>query len=44
MLKLLDFDKDFDIHSNAFDFAIRGILMQDGRPMVFESKMLSETE
>jgi hypothetical protein len=35
MLKLLDFDKDFDIHSNVFDFAIGGVLVQDGRPVVF---------
>jgi len=27
MLKLFYFDKDFKIHSDAFDFAIRGILM-----------------
>jgi hypothetical protein len=34
MLKL----SNFEIHSNAFDFAIRGVLMQDGRPVMFESK------
>jgi hypothetical protein len=44
MLKLLDFDKDFEIHSNASNFAIRGVLMQEGRPMAFENKKLSETE
>jgi hypothetical protein len=44
MLKLPDFDKDFEIHSDASDFAIRGVLVQDGRPMAFESKKLSETE
>jgi len=44
VLKLLDFDKDFEIHSNAFDFAIRGVLVQEGRSMAFESKKLSETE
>ncbi len=44
VLKLLDFDKDFEIHSNAFNFAIGGILMQDGRPVAFESKKLSEIE
>jgi hypothetical protein len=37
MLKLPDFDKDLDIHSNAFDFAIGGVLMQDGRLVAFES-------
>jgi hypothetical protein len=44
VLKLLDFDKDFEIHSDAFDFAIGGVLVQDGRPVAFESKKLSETE
>jgi hypothetical protein len=42
VLKLLDFDKDFEIHSNAFDFAIKGVLVQDGRVVAFESKKLSE--
>jgi hypothetical protein len=37
VLKLPDFDKDFEIHSDAFDFAIGGVIMQDGRPMAFES-------
>jgi hypothetical protein len=44
MLKLSDFDKDFEIHSNAFDFAIRGILVQDGKSVAFESKKLSKTK
>ncbi len=44
VLKLVDFDKDFEIHSNAFDFAIGGVLVQDGRPVTFESKKLSEME
>jgi hypothetical protein len=44
VLKLPDFDKDFEIHSDASDFAIRGVIVQDGRPVAFESKKLSETE
>ncbi len=44
MLKLPDFDKDFEIHSDASDFAIGGVIMQDGRLVAFESKKLSETE
>jgi len=44
VLKLLDFDKEFEIHSDAFDFAIGGVLVQEGRPVAFESKKLSETE
>ncbi len=38
VLKLPDFDKDFEIHSDASNFAIGGILVQDGRPVAFESK------
>jgi hypothetical protein len=30
VLKLHDFDKDFEIHSNASDFAIGGVLVQVG--------------
>jgi hypothetical protein len=41
VLKLPDFDKDFEIHFDAFDLAIRGVLVQDGRSMVFESKKLN---
>jgi len=44
VLKLPNFDKDFEIHSNASNFAIGGVLVQDGRPVTFESKKLSETE
>jgi len=44
VLKLLNFDKDFEIHSDASDFAIKGVLVQEGRPVAFESKKLSETK
>ncbi len=44
MLKLPDFDKDFEIHSDAFNFAIGGVLVQEGRPVAFESKKLSKTK
>jgi len=44
VLKLLNFDKDFEIHSDASDFTIGGVIVQDGRPVAFESKKLSETE
>jgi len=42
MLKLPNFDKDFEIHSNVFDFVIRGILMQNGRLVTFENKKLNK--
>jgi hypothetical protein len=44
VLKLFNFDKDFEIHSNVSDFAIGRVLMQDGRLVVFESKKLGKTK
>jgi hypothetical protein len=44
VLKLPDFDKDFEIHFNASDFAIGGVIVQDGRLVAFKSKKLSETK
>jgi hypothetical protein len=43
VLKLPNFDKDFEIHSDASNFAIGGVLVQDGRLVAFESKTLNET-
>jgi hypothetical protein len=44
VLKLPNFDKDFEIHSDASDFAIGGILVQDGKSMAFKNKKLNDTE
>jgi hypothetical protein len=44
VLKLPDFDKDFEIHSDASDFAIEGVLVQDGRSVAFESKKLNKMD
>ncbi len=44
VLKLLDFDKAFEIHSDASNFAIGRVLVQDGRPVAFESKKLNDTK
>jgi hypothetical protein len=44
VLKLPDFNKDFEIHFDASNFAIGGILVQERRLMAFESKKLNETE
>jgi hypothetical protein len=42
VLKLPNFNKDFEIHFDAFNFAIRGVLVQDGKLVAFERKTLSE--
>ncbi len=44
MLKLPNFDKDFEIHFDASNFAIGRFLVQDGRMVAFENKKLSEME
>lgn len=44
VLVLPDFNKIYEIHTDASDFAIGGVLMQDGHPIAYESRKLNETE
>ncbi len=44
MLKLPDFDKKFKIQCDAYDFVIKGVLIEDGRLVAFENKKLNEIE
>lgn len=37
VLALLDHTKVFEIHTDASNFAIRRVLMQDSHPIAFES-------
>ena len=40
VLKFPEFNKPFEVHMDVSDFAIGGVLMQDGRPIAYESKKL----
>ncbi len=44
VLKLPDFDKDFEIHSDASYFVIGRVLVQDRKLVAFENKKLTKTE
>ena len=44
MLRLLDFELPFEVHTNASDRALGGVLVQKGHPIAFESKKLKEVE
>ncbi|GKE34188.1 zinc finger, CCHC-type containing protein, partial [Tanacetum coccineum] len=44
VLRLPDVTMPFELHTDASNFAIRGVLMHDGHPIAFESRKLNETE
>lgn len=43
-LALPDYSKAFELHTDASDFAIGGVLMQEGHPVSYESRKLNDTE
>ncbi|KAL4020675.1 hypothetical protein IC575_019456 [Cucumis melo] len=44
VMVLADHTKPFEVHTDASDFAIGGVLMQDGHPIAFESRKLNDIE
>eukprot|EP00253_Pinus_taeda_P035293 PITA_35293 len=44
ILKLPDFGRPFEVHTDASDFSIGGVLMQDGHPVAYESRKLQDRE
>ena len=44
VLKLPDFTRPFEIHTDASDYAYGAVLMQGGHPIAYKSKKFSEIE
>ena len=44
MLALPDCAKTYEVHTDASDFAIGGILMQEGHPIAYESRKFNNTK
>jgi len=44
MLSFPDFSKTFDVHTDASDFQLGGVISQEGRPIAFYSRKLTDTQ
>ena len=44
VLRLPDFDRPFTVVTNASDYGIGGVLLQEAHPLAFESRKLNSAE
>jgi len=44
VLAFPDHAKPFEVHTDVSDYAIGGVLMQEGHPITYESRKLNDTE
>jgi hypothetical protein len=44
VLRLPDYTVPFEVHTEASDYAIGRVLVQEGHPVAYESRKLNETE
>lgn len=44
VMALPNHDKPYEVHTDASDYAIGGVLMQEGHPIAYESRKLNDTE
>ncbi|VFQ91468.1 unnamed protein product [Cuscuta campestris] len=44
VLTLLDHTKPYEVQTDAFDYALGGVLMQKGHPVAYESRKLNDVE
>lgn len=42
VLQLPDHTKPFEVHTDASDYAIGGVLVQEGNPIAYDSRKLNE--
>ena len=44
ILKLRNYTKPFEVHTDVSDYAIGGVLVQQGNPVAYKSRKLNEIE
>lgn len=44
VMALSDYKKPYKVNTDAFDFVIGNVLMQEGHPIAYENQKLNDTE